>query len=402
MEENNSHQEGGGPSTPSKKYKDGIPLQEYRLVPVEESDHDDDGESVVDLIELFNIVWDKRKTVYKFVVVGMVFGVLMALLTTKEYVSYSTLMPEYSTESDGGASSLLKQYGGLIGLSGTGSFGTNSNAIRVDLYPQIVQSLSFQDNLARNPFYFIDYDTTASFYEYYLEIRSPNILEYFQKYTTGLPGTIKNAFRNEDENLSSRISNNNEIVELSRKEMEVIKGLRSRISTVLDEETGIVTVRAKMTNPRLAAQVAKFTIDELTKYLIEYRTEKVINDLDFIEKQLGNARDRFRDAQLELADFDDSNRGTLTARAQTERQRIQSEYDIAFNVYNTLTQQFEEAKLTVQKETPVFKVLQPVQVPVDDEVSGALIAIITTIFSGVVALVWIFVSPIIGFDKSKE
>ncbi|MBO6587238.1 MAG: hypothetical protein JJ953_14100 [Gracilimonas sp.] len=403
-EENNSNQEHGDNKPGKKKSPENFPIQEYRLVP---ADHGHEGyeEDEIDLIELAKTIWDNRKVIYRFVAVGVVLGVLVALLSPKEYVSDATLMPEYSTESMGGgsASSLLQQYGGLIGLSG-GTYNSASNAIRVDLYPKIVQSLSFQDKLARQEFYFPDYDTTASIYEYYLEIMSPGVFGYVMQYTVGLPGTIIRAFKAEGETFSTGVSNEDEIVELTKLEMEVIDDLRSRVSASLDEESGVVTVRAQMSDPKLAASVAKYTIDELTEYLVEYRTEKVIRDLEFIEEQLNDARERFREAQLELADFDDSNQGNLTARAQTERQRLQSEYDIAFNLYNTLTQQYEEAKLKVQEETPVFKVLQPVQVPVNDETSGAMVLIVFVMLSGIASIGWIFIRQFLANNpfSSKE
>lgn len=54
---------------------------------------------------------------------------------------------------------------------------------------------------------------------------------------------------------------------------------------------------------------------------------------------------------------------------------------LAFNVYNSVAQQVEQAKLKVQKQTPVVSVLQPVQVPVVDETSGMMVLVgFTTIF----------------------
>jgi len=48
----------------------------------------------------------------------------------------------------------------------------------------------------------------------------------------------------------------------------------------------------------------------------------------------------------------------------------------AFTVYNTVARQVEQAKLKVQEQTPVVSVLQPVQVPVDDEASGLNVLIL--------------------------
>ena len=365
-------------SEKNKKWsKEDFTIQEYRLVPADQ--YDGSKEEEIDLIEMVKSIWGNRKSIYKFVALGAVLGLLVALLSPKEYVSSATLMPEYATEGDlGGASSLLQQYGGLIGLSG-GTFNSSSNAIRVDLYPKIVESLTFQRKLADQDFYFADYDTTASFMEYYLEIRSPGPLGWVLSVLSELMSSFK----------ASEMSMQNElgpdIVNISEEEMKVIEELRERVTSSLDEETGIVSVTARMRDPRLAALVTKYTIEELTDYLVDYRTEKVQIDLTYIEEQLEAAEARYEASQLALADFMDSNLGSLTRRAQLEEQRLLDEQSIALNVYNTLTQQYEEAKLKVQEETPVFKVLQPVQVPVNDETSGLLILIMfmTTSFLGI-------------------
>ena len=149
--------------------------------------------------------------------------------------------------------------------------------------------------------------------------------------------------------------------------------------------------------------MTEYTIRELTEYLTEYRTEKVLRDLTFVEEQLATAEVRFEAAQLALAEFRDSNQGNLSARAQTDEQRLNSEYQIAFNLYNSLTQQYEEAKLKVQETTPVFKTLEPVQVPVNDETSGAMIFIVFIMLSSIGSIGWIFIVPLIEqFSTSLE
>ena len=98
---------------------------------------------------------------------------------------------------------------------------------------------------------------------------------------------------------------------------------------------------------------------------------------------------RFEEAQINLAKFRDSNQGILTASARTEEQRLDSEYSIAFNLYNTLTQQYEVAKLELQEETPLFKTLEPVQVPIYDEQSGFFILVFFIFFTLFSATGWI-------------
>jgi uncharacterized protein involved in exopolysaccharide biosynthesis len=400
-EENKSNQGENGDSKPGKKKpNEDFPIQEYRLVPADQS-YGGYEEDEINLIELAKTIWDNRKVIYQFVAAGIILGVIVALLSPKEYVSDATLMPEYNTESGGGTSGLLQQYGGLLGASG-GNYSSGGNAIRVDLYPQIVQSLSFQTNLMNQEFTYPEYDTTATLYEYFMNIHSPGALAYVKQYTIGLPFTILSALKGDpEEEVVIEAEQDAEILSLTKAQMGVVSNLRERVGVSLNGETGIVSVSVRMPDPKVAAQVAKYTIRELTEYLVEYRTEKVLRNLEFVEDQLNKAEERFQEAQLALAEFTDSNQGNLTARARTEQQRLQSEYDIAFNLYNGLTQQYEQARLKVQEETPVFKVLQPVQVPVNDETSGTTILIVFVMLSGIASIGWIFIRQFLASNPFK-
>ena len=387
--------------TPEQQAPMALP-QEYKIVPADYGYQYDEDE--IDLLELAKTIWNKRMFILKIVGIGAFLGVIVALLSPKEYKSTSTLMPEYSTESQGGASSLLRQYGGLLGISG-GSYNSNSNAIRVDLYPNIVQSTNFQMQLMQQPFYFSDIDTTATLFEYFTELNSAGVLGFVAEYTIGLPGKILGAILPKKELMTSvpGASEESLVLNLSKEEFEVVETLRGKISASLDEESGIVSVTVTLPDNVAAAAVTEYTIRELTEYLTEYRTEKVLRDLTFVEEQLATAEVRFEAAQLALAEFRDSNQGNLSARAQTDEQRLNSEYQIAFNLYNGLTQQYEEAKLKVQETTPVFKTLEPVQVPINDETSEATILIVFIMLSGIGSIGWIFIVPLIEqFSTSLE
>jgi len=138
----------------------------------------------------------------------------------------------------------------------------------------------------------------------------------------------------------------------------------------------------------------------MREYVTNYRTRKAEEDLKFAREQMQTAMENFETAQNKLAEFRDSNINLSSARAQTQQQRLQSEYDLAFNVYNTLAQQVEQAKLKVQEQTPVVSVLQPVQVPVDDETSGLKILILFTFLLGFIGFSYVLLQ--MYFALSKE
>ena len=373
--------------------------QEYKIVPADYGYQYEEDE--IDLLELAKTIWDKRMFIVKVVGIGAILGVVVALLSPKEYKSTATLMPEYSTESQGGASSLLRQYGGLLGVSG-GSYASNSNAIRVDLYPNIVQSTNFQLKLMDEPFYFSDINAEATLFEYYTELNSPGVLSIIKSYTIGLPGKILGAILPKKELMTTVPGEAEEsmVLNLSKEEFEIISTLRQKITASLDEESGIVSVSVTLPDNVAAAAVTEYTITELTDYLTEYRTEKVLRDLTFVEEQLVTAEARFEEAQQALAEFRERYQGNLSIRNQTEEQRLQSEYQVAFNLYNSFTQQFEEARLKVQEETPMFKTLEPVQVPLDDETSGAMILLVFIMLSGISSIGWIFIQPLLEQFKT--
>jgi uncharacterized protein involved in exopolysaccharide biosynthesis len=364
-----------------------FPIQEYRLVPISEYEGSKEDDEI-DLIELAKTIWAERTLIYKFVSVGIVLGVLVAVFSPKEYVSSATLMPEYSNDSQSGASSLLKQYGGLLGLGGR-SYISSSNALRVEIYPNIVNSYEFQRKIANASFYFLAYDTTVALNEYYLNVREPSLLSTVSSFVFGIPAQIVGVFTTEENGIPSIPSQNISFVTLTEEEEKLLQFLRENVNARLDEETGFISVSARMEDPLVAAQVASFAIRELTNYLIDYRTKKLKTDLEYTKEQLVKAELRFEEAQINLAKFRDSNQGILTASARTEEQRLDSEYSIAFNLYNTLTQQYEVAKLELQEETPLFKTLEPVQVPLSDEVSGFNTLIMFTFLSLFGAIGWI-------------
>ena len=272
--------------------------QEYKIVTVDSGHKYDEDE--IDLLELAKTIWNKRIFIVKVVAVGAVVGVLAALFSPKEYKSTATLMPEYSTESQGSASSFLRQYGGLLGMSG-GTYASNSNAIRVDLYPNIVQSTNFQLKLIDQPFYFSDIDAEATLFDYYTKLNSPGVLGILAEYTIGLPGKILGAILPKKELMTAVPGEAKEsmVLNLSKDEVAVINTLRQKITASLDEESGIVSVSVTLPDNVAAAAVTEYTITELTEYLTEYRTEKVLRDLTFVEEQLATAEARFEEAQLD-------------------------------------------------------------------------------------------------------
>lgn len=371
---------------PSKpKSSEDFPLQEYRLVPVEEWDDRQGSEDEIDLVELAKHIWDRRMFIAKVTGVFVVIGLLIALLMPKEYQTSATLLPEAQSSSSM-AGSLLQQYGGLLGMSG-GLALEEEGTIPPQLYPQIVQSLPFQIELLNKEVTFAEPDTTTTVYNFFDEIYTPSVFSYAMEYTIGLPGKIIGLFKEEaPEQPLPKGFETDSIISVTKDQMAIIENMRERVSVSLDEESGVLTLTAEMPDPKAAAQVGQMSIELLKEYVTGYRTEKAMQDLEFAQEQLEQAEERFREVQARLAEFRDSNLNLVTAKAQTQEQRLESEYDLAFSIYTGIAQRVEQAKMAVQEQTPVVSVLQPVKVPLKDVVSGFTILFVTAILGLLVSL----------------
>ena len=102
----------------------------------------------------------------------------------------------------------------------------------------------------------------------------------------------------------------------------------------------------------------------LTQYVTNYRTEKARQDLAFYGHQLAEVRKRYQKAQLSVFQYNDNHKNLVMLAATMDRQRMEAELTIAQTVYTELSRQYEQAKLKVQERTPIFKVLEPPNVPV--------------------------------------
>lgn len=320
-------------------------------------------------------------------------GLFIVLFSPVEYSTEATLMPEMKQEPQGRAGSLLQQYGGMLGI-GAGDLGGQAGTIPPQLYPNIVQSLPYQVELMNTEVYFSAYDTTATVHEFFNNIYSPSVLGYLKQITIGIPGQITKLYNSNKQDIRPlpNKTNRDSILSLNKEQMETVEKLRKRLIVTSDQETGVLTLRAQFPDPQAVAEIGQAAIGLLKENVKEYRTQKARQNLEFVKEQVQQARKRFEEAQQRLAEFRDSNQNLATAKAQSREQELQSQYDLTFNLYNSLSQRKEQAKLDLQEETPVLSVLQPVSVPLEKSSPNTLLIIIGTVFLGfLISLGWIFI-----------
>ena len=381
---------------------------EYRLVQVENAQYTE-ADDEIDLVQLIKAVWEGRMTIIWSVVAFIALGLFIALGTAEEYTSEVKLMPEIEEQGSG------SRLGGIAAQFGMGDVGRSATqGISPNLFPDVATSLPLMQSLMDHQVHVDRLDSSVTMYSYLKEHNDPDAVSYAQRYTVGLPftmlGWVRGLFDDDEEEAEGgdmppvvgEPSPVERIIRMNRYQWQVISSLRDRIDTSFDQEQGTVSISVDMRDPEVAAEVAEQVTQYIKEYVNAYNTEKARENLEFIQERYDEAQQEFEEAQEELARFRDENRGQLTARAQTREQRLQSEYDVKFNVYNSMAERREEAKIEVQENTRVVKALEPAAVPHQrSSPRRGLIMVVSVMLGGMIGLGLIFGRHMVNTIKER-
>lgn len=316
-----------------------------------------------DLIGLIGDLWNARKVVFKITIIMTFIGLFVAIFSPKEYVSSTVLVPQTSE---------TKKIGGLSGLAAMaglnmGDLGAGGDVLSPTIYPMILSNAKFQKDLMQTKIKLADISREITLYEYYSnpEFQKTNLISTFLKYTIGLPSQVIKWIKG-DKDTSLTIDGNRyakDFLQFTNQEYKVSKQLSKTVNLVVDEKEGILVLSANMPEALAAAQVAESARLLLQKYIIDFKIDKLKQNLEFLEKRCLDARREYYLKQLQLASFVDANRNVILASSRTTQVRLENEFNLANSIYSELSMQLEKAKIKVKDSSPVLTVVQPSVVP---------------------------------------
>jgi uncharacterized protein involved in exopolysaccharide biosynthesis len=181
------------------------------------------------------------------------------------------------------------------------------------------------------------------------------------------------------------------IYQITEKEFDYFEILDDKLAVSVDKKENSVQMSFTMNDPVLAAQMVQTGYSFLQKELIQYKVELARQQLVFIEGQLKLKKEAFEGAQARLSAFRDQNQNLSLARAINREEELEAEYNLAFNLYSEFSKQFEQAKIQVSKDTPIFSVIQPVTVPIKKSSMGKSVALLISLLLGLItSIAYIF------------
>lgn len=319
----------------------------------------EERELTIDFTALWRVIINGK---WFIVLIGMFFttvGSVVVFNQPNEYTSNASVMPELESSSSGG----LSKFAGLASLAGVDlSSISSSDAIRPDLYPSVINNTSFFLFLLNQ-----EVKTSENKREKFLDfyIRTYELEEDTISNQKGLISKFKEMLGFHSQDLFIRQDSTEELIYMPEFKGEIIEDLKEKIIANMDKKTGIIGVSVELPDPVTAAFVAKISMNYLTDFVTNYRTEKTRQDLDFLGRQLGEARGKYYNTQSKKAQYSDQFQSP-TIRLQSadvQRERIEADYRVSSSFYSQLLQQYETAKMELQKQTPVFKALEQPVIP---------------------------------------
>lgn len=341
------------------------------------------------LKELFSDIKRKKIFLLHVIFISLCCGIIVALFIEKEYEARSVIVPQGS-----GGLKIGGSLGGLAAMAGVNLnaiSGTSNSALSVDLYKNVLNNVYFKKELLQTKITLSKFPKNVTIYDY---ITKPDY-KHFLWFRRLKAKTIDYfAVKQRQERIALRKEmmarsagedgeqKTPEYVPLNEVEYSATVALNNIVMVTVDPKNNSVSIIAKMPEAVAAAQVASATEQLLQKYIIQYKTQKAQNYLDFVQERFSEAEATYQDKREKLARFQDANKSLNTAMAQSKMTRLEEESLAAFDVYASLTSQLEQAKISVKEDTPVFMVLEPVTVPVEPVGTSKMSVIFIFVFLG--------------------
>jgi uncharacterized protein involved in exopolysaccharide biosynthesis len=154
---------------------------------------------------------------------------------------------------------------------------------------------------------------------------------------------------------------------------KVIDALKGAISSTSSVKTGVITVLVHAGRPDLAVQISSNLLDQVNVYNISRRQEQAAGEKAFVQRQVDEKRAELTQAESDLRNFLESNRMyTQSPELILERNRLQRQVDLRSNLYQSMLQSYEAARIDEMRDIPVISVIEAPEMPIQADPRGGV------------------------------
>ncbi len=312
----------------------------------------------IDLSEMFNTLWKRRKVFYIVLPVTFVLSCALILCVPRYYSVEVKLAPEVQSSTPSAS---------LMALASTFGFDMGSmmsrDAIYPMLYPDIVSSANFLVNLFDMPVTTIDDEYSASYYKYMLEkTRYPFWTRWKGRLKRLLSGGETEDHAKQHRNATAG-KKGIDVFWLTKQQKAVVALMRDNILCEVDKKTDVVTLTVTDQDPRVCALLADSVCAALQDFITDYRTRKARVDMLYYRNVMDTAYKEYIHESERYTRYIDGHKGLTLEKYRVEAQNLESEMQIKFSAYTSFQKQYMATQARLQENTPVFTVMQSAIVP---------------------------------------
>ncbi|RZK61570.1 MAG: lipopolysaccharide biosynthesis protein, partial [Pedobacter sp.] len=178
-------------------------------------------------IRLSDIVYfltSNRRRILLGIIIGLIIGALYAFSKPNVYTTQVSVLPEAQATGASGLGSL----GSLAGLAGINLNNiAGQDAIRPDLYPNVLQSVPFALDLLKQPVYLQG------------SLVKISLQEFMNRQASGfLGGLFKRSSNTDDSKKTSNLKNFSQAIQVTKEQEDLIKAIQESVSAIYDKKTG--------------------------------------------------------------------------------------------------------------------------------------------------------------------
>lgn len=306
-------------------------------------------ENILDLTVIVPMLL-KRWKLYALCMAGaIVFSLIFVFTIPRYYACQIMLAPEASS---GGMNSILTSFG-------FGEAQSTNDAISPNLYPDLMQSKDFIVSLFPVEVTTLDGSINTTYYEY---LRKHNKNSWYMS----LLGKLKKMTKSKKTETNTSGANGRTYSPsflLTEKEYDIAGAISGKIKYNYDKKTGVVSVTVTDFDPLVCALIADTISSRLQDFILDYRTKKARNDLDYAWRIYDQTKSDYEESNERYVAAVDANWDIINETAKARLEALNNEKTMKYQTFSAASQKLEAAKAKLQEVTPVTTILQGASVP---------------------------------------
>ena len=163
-----------------------------------------------------------------------------------------------------------------------------------------------------------------------------------------------------------------------------IKRLQKDIASAVSARTGLVTMKAKAESAALSQQIAARLLQLLNQFNLDRRRTQAAEERRFAEGRVIQVKADLRVAEDRLQYFLQANRDYANSPSlRFQEERLAADIALQRQLYTTLVQAYEQAKIDEVRDTPVITVVESPEVPVRPDSRRLLLRALGGLVAGI-------------------